>query len=131
MLKSIAQTAGPANLVEWANLALKDVKAPVMRVTRIRLEPGQVALEEVVLPSSHFPGLVADGEVIPDIAELAQRYGLSLGRASERINFIPAPSGVAQHLGIAEGMGIVKLDRITETTDGEPVEWRVAYAVRT
>jgi GntR family transcriptional regulator len=130
MLKSIAQTAGPANLVEWAKLALKDVKAPVMRVTRIRLEPGQVALEEVVLPSSHFPGLVADGEVIPDIAELAQRYGLSLGRASERINFIPAPSGVAQHLGIAEGTGIVKLERITETTDGEPVEWRVAYVVK-
>jgi DNA-binding GntR family transcriptional regulator len=130
MLKSIAQTAGPANLVEWAKLALKDVKAPVMRVTRIRLEPGQVALEEVVLTLSHFPGLVADGEVIPDIAELAQRHGLSLGRASERINFIPAPSGVALHLGIAEGTGIVKLERISETTDGEPVEWRVAYVVK-
>jgi GntR family transcriptional regulator len=131
MLKSIAQAAGPPNLVEWAKLSLNDLKAPVMRVTRIRHENGQVALEEVVLPLSHFPGLVADGEAIPDIAELAQRHGLSLGRASERINFIPAPSGVAQHLGIAEGTGIVKLDRITETTDGEPVEWRVAYAVKT
>jgi GntR family transcriptional regulator len=130
MLKSIAQTAGTANLVEWAKLALRDIKAPVMRVTRIRHEHGQVALEEVVLSLSHFPGLVPDDEVVPDIAELAQRYGLSLGRASERINFIPAPSGVAHHLGVAEGMGIVKLDRITETTDGEPVEWRVAYAVK-
>jgi DNA-binding GntR family transcriptional regulator len=130
MLKSIAQTAGTANLVEWAKLALKDVKAPVMRVTRTRHEHGQVALEEVVLPLSHFPGLIADGEAIPDIAELAQQYGLFLGRASERISFIPAPSGVAQHLGIAEGTGIVKLERITETTDGEPVEWRVAYVVK-
>jgi len=131
MLKSIAQTAGPANLVEWAKLALKDIKAPVIRVTRIRHEHGQVALEEVVLPLSHFPGLVADGDGIPDITELAQRFGLSLGRASERISFVPAASGIAKHLGIAAGTGIVKLDRITETTDGEPVEWRVAYAAKT
>jgi DNA-binding GntR family transcriptional regulator len=100
-------------------------------MTRIRHEQGQIALEEVVLPLSYFPGLVADGEVIPDIVELAQQFGLSLGRASERIAFIPAASGIAQHLGIAAGTGIVKLDRITETTDGEPVEWRVAYAVKT
>jgi GntR family transcriptional regulator len=131
MPKSIAQTAGPPTLVEWTKLSLKDFKAPVMRVTRIRHGHGQVALEEVVLPLSHFPELAPDGEVVPDIAELAQRYGLCLGRASERINFIPAPSRVAQHLGIVEGTGIVKLERITETTDGEPVEWRVAYAVKT
>jgi hypothetical protein len=36
MLKSIAQTAGPPNLVEWTKLSLKGLKAPVMRVTRIR-----------------------------------------------------------------------------------------------
>ena len=130
MLKTIAQTEGPANLVEWARLALKDIKTPVIQVIRIRHEQGQLALEEVVLPLSCFPGLVPNGRVIPDIAELAQRYGLSLGRASERISFIPVPSGVAKHLGIAEGTGVVKLDRVIDTTDGEPVEWRVAYAVK-
>ena len=131
MLKSIAQTAGSANLIEWTKLELKDLKAPVMRVTRSRREHGYILLEEVVLALSHFPGLAADGEVIPDIIELAQRFGLSVGRAFEHIAFIPATNVIAQHLGIAAGTGIVKLDRIIETTDGEPVEWRVAYAIKT
>jgi len=126
----IVQTAGTANLVEWAKLALKDLRAPVLRVVRLRRAENSdpLVLEEVVLPLDPFPDLVANGEVIPDIAELAQRYGLSLGGVTEHIRIVPAPRHIARHLKVAAGTNVVKLERVIETTNGKPVEWRVAYA---
>ena len=82
---SIAQAAGPATIVEWAKLALSSPQARVLRVKRLRFDaPGHpIAFEEVVLALDRFPGLAADGEDVPDIVELAQRYAVSLGRSSE------------------------------------------------
>jgi DNA-binding GntR family transcriptional regulator len=73
-----------------------------------------------------FPGLT-HGESVLDITSLAQRFGFQIERVTERIRFVEAPGNVAQHLGIAAGTGVVKLDRITETSGGTPIEWRVAY----
>jgi len=129
-LMSIAQAVGTANVAEWAKLVLSNLQAPVLRVTRLRRDDQArpVALEEVVLPLDRFPGLAPNGGDIPDIVELAQRHGLSLGRVTERINIVRATRDVALHLGMAAGTNVIKLDRITETVDGEPVEWRVAFA---
>jgi len=101
----------------------------VLRLKRLRFDaPGHpIALEEVVLALDRFPGLDPDGGDIPDIIDLAQRYAISLGRSSERIGMVPASAEVAGHLGIAAGTDVLKLDRIAETIDGEPVEWRVAF----
>jgi len=127
-LNPISQATGTANLVEWAKLALEDPKAPVVRVTRVRHdERFGVLLEGIVLSLGHFPGLT-HGDAVPDIVELAQRFGLSIGRARERISFVQAPRDVARRLGISARTSVVKLDRIIETIDAEPVEWRVAYA---
>ena len=126
---SIAQTAGTANVVEWSKLSLSSLQTPVLRVTRIVFDEADrpLALEEAVLPLDRFPGLAPDGGDVPDIIELTQRYGISLGRAMERISIVPATKDVAMHLGIAAGTDVMKLDRIAETTDGEPIEWRVSY----
>ena len=87
-----------------------------------------IALEEVVLPLERFPGLSPMAAVtFQTSSSLPQRYGLSLGRAMERVSIVPATKDVAAHLGIAAGADVMKLDRIVETADGEPVEWRVAY----
>jgi DNA-binding GntR family transcriptional regulator len=128
---SIAQTVETANIVEWAKLALNSSQARVLRVTRIRFDDNDhpIALEEAILPLDRLPGLTPNGGGdVPDIVELAQRYGLSLGRATERISIVQATKDVASHLGITAGTDVMKLDRITETVDGEPVEWRVAFA---
>jgi DNA-binding GntR family transcriptional regulator len=129
-LISIAQTVGTANVAEWAKLVLSNLQAPVLRVTRLRHDDQtrSVALEEVVLPLDRFPGLAPNGGDIPDIVELAQRHGLSLGRVTERISIVRATSDVASHLQITARSNVMKLDRITETVDGKPVEWRVAFA---
>jgi DNA-binding GntR family transcriptional regulator len=124
----ISQATGTASLIEWAKLALKDITAPVLRVSRIRHDDQFGALtEEIVVSLTHFPGFT-DRDTFPDIAALAQRYGLSLGTSTERIGFVPAPANVARHLGIAVGKDIVKLERITETIGGDLVEWRIAHA---
>jgi DNA-binding GntR family transcriptional regulator len=52
---------------------------------------------------------------------------LTLGRATERVSVIQATKAIALHLGIAMGTNVLRLERIAETVDGEPVEWRVAF----
>jgi DNA-binding GntR family transcriptional regulator len=78
-----------------------------------------------------FPGLVPNDEDIPDIAQLAQRHGLTLGRATESVGIVAASGKVALHLRIAAGTDVLKLDRVIETADGIPLEWRVAFALKT
>ena len=128
-IAQIARTVGTANVVEWAKLALAGLQAPVLRVTRLRHDDQDrpVALETVVLVLKHFPALEGDGGVIPDICELAQRYGLSLLRTAERVGIVPAAGDIALHLGIAVGTKVLKLDRVVETAGGVPIEWRVSF----
>ena len=125
----IAQATERANRVEWAKLALTSSQARVLRLTRIRHDAtGRPLLyEEIVLPLDRFSGLSPNGAEIPDIIGLAQHHGLSLSRAMERVSIVPATNEVASHLVIAVGTHVLKMDRLVETTDGEPVEWRVAY----
>ena len=130
-LMSIAQTVGTANVAEWAKLVFSNLQAPVLRVTRLRHDDQarSVALEEVVLPLDRFPCLAPNGGDIPDIVELAQRHGLSLGRVTERISIVRATRDVASHLRITAGTDVMKSwIRATETADGRPIEWRVAFA---
>jgi DNA-binding GntR family transcriptional regulator len=128
-IAQIARTIGTANVVEWAKLALADLRAPVLRVTRLRHDDRDrpVALETVVLVLEHFPGLEANGDVIPDICGLAQRYGLSLLRTAERVGVVAAAGDIALHLGIAAGTKVLKLERVVQTAAGVPIEWRVSF----
>jgi GntR family transcriptional regulator len=86
-----------------------------------------VAFEEAVLALERFPGLAANGGDVPDIVELAQRHGLSLGRATERLSIVHATKDVASRLQIAVGTDVLKLNRVVATAEGEPVEWRVTF----
>jgi len=129
----IAQTAGTANTLERTKLALNDTQAPVLRVVRIRYDANDrpVAYEEVVLPLDRVTGMDRDDAAISDIFELAQRHGLSLGRATGRISSVRATGDIAMHLAIAPTTDVVKLDRVIETIDGHPIEWCVAYTRKT
>src|SRR5262245_26668329 len=126
---SIAQTSGTANELELKMLALS-AQARVLRVTRIRFDDDDHPLthEEVVLPLNRLPGLSANAVDIPDIIDLAQLYGLTLGHARERVSIVQATAGIAKLFRIAKGSDVVKLDRVVETADGKPIEWRVALA---
>src|SRR5262245_12569946 len=127
---SITKTADTANAIERTILRLTQPLTPVLRLTRIRYDEDGWPLmyKEVVLPLNCFPGLAPNGADIPDIFELAQRHGHTLGRATERVSIVAATTDVAFHLRIAAGTDVLKLDRVIETTDGVPIQWRVAYA---
>jgi DNA-binding GntR family transcriptional regulator len=129
-IATIIQAVGSANGTEQAILRLTDPRAPVLRVTRIRFDDDghPHAHEDVVLPLDMLPSLAASGGDVPDIADLAQRHGLKLGRASERVSIAPATADIARNLSIPPGTVVLKLDRVTETANGEPIEWRVAFA---
>src|SRR5262245_55717639 len=101
-------------------------RRPLLRLTRIRFDEDDhaIAHEDIVLPLSRLPSVDADAD-IPDIVD-AQCLGLTLGRASERVSFVPATADVARHLRIVPWTTVVKLDRVTERADGKPIEWRVA-----
>ena len=125
----ITQRTGSAILEEWAKLDLSAPNSRVLRLTRVQLDDNShpLGVEEVVLALERFPGLAANGADIPDIIELAQRHGIVLGRATERVSMVRATKDVASHLHVAAGTDVLKLNRIVETVDGEPVEWRVSF----
>ena len=129
----IAQAARAAEEPERTRLRLTCAHASVLTVTRIRLDEDDrpLAREKIILPLDRFPGLAPNDGDIPDIAQLAQRHGLTLGRATERVSIVPASGEVALHLRSAAGTDVLKLDRVIETADGIPLEWRVAFALTT
>jgi GntR family transcriptional regulator len=122
-------STGIATVEEWAKLDLNAPNSCVLRLMRVQLDDHShpLGVEEVVLPLERFPGLTANGGHIPDIIELGRRHGLTVGRASERVSIVSATKDVASHLGITTGANVLKLDRVAETMDGEPVEWRVTF----
>ena len=125
----ITQSTGIATIEEWAKLDLSAPNSRVLRLTRVQLDDNKHprGVEEVVLALERFPALAANGADIPDIVELAQRYGLSLGRATERLSIVRATKEVASHLQVGADTDVSRLNRIVETADGDPVEWRVSF----
>jgi DNA-binding GntR family transcriptional regulator len=125
----ITQSTGTSTLEEWAKLDLNAPNSHVLRLTRVQLDDNSrpLGVEEVVLALERFPGLAANGADVPDLVELAQRHGLALGRATERVSIVRATKDVATHLQIAPGVDVLRLNRIVETAEGEPVEWRVTF----
>jgi DNA-binding GntR family transcriptional regulator len=126
----IRESTGIATLEEWAKLDLNAHNSRVLRVTNVRHDEScrPLALEEVVIALERFPGFSPNGSSgIPDITELARRHGLRLGRASERVAIVRVSKDVASHLQIPAGTDVMKLNRVVETADGEPVEWRVTF----
>ena len=125
----ITHSTGPPTIEEWAKLDLSAPNSRVLRLTRVQLDDNShpLAVEEIVLALERFPGLAANGGDVSDIIELAKRHSLALGRATERLSIVRATKDVASHLQIALGTDVLKLNRIVETADGEPLEWRVAF----
>ena len=84
-------------------------------------------VEHATVPAALFPGLGQKAQVASRIIVLAQRYGLLLGKAEERVSIGPAVEAVAGALNVGLGTPVMVLDRVVQDLDGRPVEWRLGW----
>jgi GntR family transcriptional regulator len=126
----IAQMIGNANSTERKRLDLGPGDH-VVRVLRVRRDSDRPhSCEMIVLPLGRFPGLPPDREIVSDIIDLARLHGVTLGTATERLRTVRASRSVAGLLGLRRGARVRRIDRITRSADGLPLEWRIAYLAR-
>jgi len=125
--KTLELAEGPVNEIERARLRL-DEHDLVCRIRRVRSHMAQAFLaEEVSLPARLFPALVERSDLHSrGVVAIAQAYGFFLGEAVERVSLGRASRAASAALGIAESSPIFILDRIINTRDGQPAEWRWA-----
>lgn len=98
----------------------------VLRTTRIRSHHGHPYMQEAtVLAVSRFAGFAVDRPTDYVLATVAQRHGVLLGKAIEKLTLCEADEAAATALGVAMGIILLRLDRIVSSLAGEPVEWRV------
>ena len=125
-VKSFEIVPATANATEARILQLRNGDA-VLRLRCVRLHDGQpLMVEESTVPQSRFPGLAQETEFSPNFVVLAQRYGVLLARAQERISVESADSETAGVLKVDKGTPLLKLDSVVYSIDGLPIEWRVA-----
>jgi GntR family transcriptional regulator len=100
---------------------------PIIIVDRLRiLCRAPCVLERIHLPAGVFPGL-QDRKLPNNLYELYSRaFGITIGRASERLKAVTASATEADRLGVAPGHPLLQVDRIAFSLDGRRVEWRVS-----
>ncbi len=116
---------GAANQMERDRLRLQ-AEDQVYRVRCIRLHQNRpFMVEEASMPARLFPRLTQINGFPHQIVALAQKNGILVGRAEERISVHIASPAVAEALSVAPSSPILVLDRVLLTLEGQPIEWRV------
>ncbi len=116
---------GSANELECARLRLRP-RDPVYRLSCVRLHQDRpFMVEDSSMPAELFPRLTEINGFPHPIGALAQRHGILVGKAEERISVDVATPAVAVALRVPPSSPIMVLDRVMHTLDGRPIEWRV------
>ena len=124
-LQLLSQVKDTATAIEQERLDLKAGEA-VVRTTRLRRDQARLFMyEQACLAASRFPGIEGADVGSYSISALAQRYGVHLAKASERVSLAEASPEVARWLAVALQTPLLKLDRLVFAMSGQPVEWRV------
>lgn len=98
----------------------------VFRTQRLRKHDGRPFMfEEARVAISQLTGFETGDVEDCSIVALAQRHGVHLAQASERLSMAAATPEVAKLLRIEPGKMLLKLDRLIVSTAGRPVEWRM------
>jgi GntR family transcriptional regulator len=122
----LAQELGPATSLECERLAL-DRTAGVVRTRRLREQDGRPCMHETTcLPMDRF-GIksvdeVGDYQIVP----FAQKRGVHLVRAIEKVGAAAAALDIAELMGVQPGKMLLELDRVIYCFEGQPAEWRVS-----
>jgi GntR family transcriptional regulator len=122
-------TVAKANDRERHRLEL-GAEQDVIRICRLRSLAGEsVIVEDIVLPCSVFPGL-ADRELPNNLyGHYASRFGVTVGRASERLKAVALDAARANLLKVPVGTPALEIDRVAYDLDTRPVESRHSFCV--
>ena len=108
-------------------LALK-VGDPVLVLRRVLDYDGApVVLDEITLPAALFRGLTKvryDAYRGSMYAFFESQFGVRMLKAQEKIRAVPADATTSDILGVATGMPLLAVDRVTLTYGDRPVEMR-------
>ena len=120
---------GIAGAAEAAALRLQP-GALVLRIDRRRSIGGEPTIvERIVVPQTLFPDLDSPGgDPLPNtLYDLYQRrYGVTVGRATEKLRAVVARPEEATQLGVSTGSPLLEIDRLAFDLEDRPVEWRVS-----
>lgn len=124
VLEACVQPAG-ADAAAALGLALE---ARVALLARVRLSNGiPLAVEAAYLPAALVPELFSHDFSAESLYEvLAADYGLVLTDAEQRIEAALAGPRELELLELASPAAVMKIQRLTKTGDGTPVEWVVS-----
>ncbi len=104
-----------------------DPAAWVIAITRVRsLAEEPCVFEHITLPAAYFSG-IEERPIPNNLYQLyAVDYGVTVGRATERLKAVAAGAPEADALGVAAGTPLLAIDRVATAIDGRICEWRVS-----
>ncbi len=122
-----SRTRRRINRVEADRLQLP-MAAEVIVIKRNRfLDERPMIVETIVLPATRFVGFERETD-LPN--ELYQRYeetyGVTIHKVEESLRAVAATRAEARILCIEPGDPLLEIDRLAETLEGIPVEWRLS-----
>lgn len=112
---------------EAAQVLVLKPRAAVLQLDRIRSIGGEPCIRERIhLPAALFPGL-EKRELPNNLYELyAAEFGVTIGRASEKLKAVAAGDSESTALDLAPGSPLLRIDRLAYALDGRLVEWRIS-----
>lgn len=123
----LARSTVPASAVERERLQLAPASR-VVRIERVRNLGGRpLIVETISLPHERFSAIEAMAEIPNNVYRLySQNWGVTIGRAVERLKAIAATSADAAELGCMAGAPLLEIGRVAYDLEGSPVELRVS-----
>jgi GntR family transcriptional regulator len=100
--------------------------AKVWVIERVRRLGGRPAINErITLPADKFPDLDRHVPIPNNVdAFYASRFGLTIGRVTERLKAVVASKQSAAVFGCATNAPLLRIDRTAYSLDRTPIEWR-------
>jgi GntR family transcriptional regulator len=102
---------------------------PVVHLRRVRLVDGvPLSLDLSWLPAAEGARIAQGDLARRDVfLMLEQDLGLALGHADLSIDAVTAEPEVADELGIEPGEALLRIERLTHTAGGRPIDWETLY----
>ncbi|MGM9487572.1 GntR family transcriptional regulator [Ideonella sp. YS5] len=123
---AVRHESADATIAQRLGLALGE---RVVYLRRVRLVDGvPLSLDLTWLPAAQGE-LIARGDLVRrDVfVMLEQDLGITLGHADLSIDAVAAEAEVADELGVGPGEALLRIERLTHTASGRPIDWETLY----